>query len=107
MSTSAPGSMTASRASERLLTKNNVSSSDFLPMLVALGQVLKVSNNTRIEGLSFRNNTLDVQLSAPDVAVLDKIQKQVADTGFQVQIQAANPKDDRVEGRLEIKGSGA
>jgi type II secretory pathway component PulL len=39
--------------------------------------------------------------------VLDKIQKQVADTGFQVQIQAANPKDDRVEGRLEIKGSGA
>ncbi len=85
----------------------DVSSSDFLPMLVALGQVLKVSNNTRIEGLSFRNNTLDVQLSAPDVAVLDKIQKQVADTGFQVQIQAANPKDDRVEGRLEIKGSGA
>jgi type II secretion system protein L len=85
----------------------DVSSSDFLPMLVALGQVLKVSNNTRIEGLSVRNNTLDVQLSAPDVAVLDKIQKQVADTGFQVQIQAANPKDDRVEGRLEIKGSGA
>jgi len=76
-------------------------------MLVALGQVLKASNNTRIEGLSFRNNTLDVQLSAPDVAVLDKIQKAVADNGFDVQIQAANPKDDRVEGRIAIRGAGA
>ncbi len=83
------------------------SSSEFLPMLVALGQVLKISSNTRIEGLSFRNNTLDVQLSAPDVAVLDKIQKAVADNGFDVQIQAANPKDDRVEGRIAIRGAGA
>ncbi len=84
----------------------DANSSEFLPMLVALGQVLKASNNTRIEGLSFRNNTLDVQLSAPDVAVLDKIQKAVADNGFDVQIQAANPKDDRVEGRIAIRGAG-
>lgn len=90
-----------------LMRGGDASSSDFLPMLVALGQVLKASSNTRIEGLSFRNNTLDVQLSAPDVAVLDKIQKQVAENGFEVQIQAANPKDDRVEGRIEIRGAGA
>ncbi len=90
-----------------LIGGGDASSSEFLPMLVALGQVLKVSSNTRIEGLSFRNNTLDVQLSAPDVAVLDKIQKAVADNGFDVQIQAANPKDDRVEGRIAIRGAGA
>ena len=90
-----------------ILGGGDANSSEFLPMLVALGQVLKASNNTRIEGLSFRNNTLDVQLSAPDVAVLDKIQKAVADNGFDVQIQAANPKDDRVEGRIAIRGAGA
>ena len=78
----------------------------FLLALSTLGRVLRDTPGTRLEALSFRNSVIDIRLIAPNVDALDGIQRGVSEGGELIaEIQAANHKDEVVEGRLQVRRS--
>lgn len=59
-----------------------------------------------VEALSYRDNTTDVRIYASSVDELDKIQHAAAERGLVAEIQSANPRDSKVEGRMKFKQTG-
>jgi general secretion pathway protein L len=78
-----------------------------LPGLATLGEALAQTPDTRIEALSYRGRVLDLRLSAPTVDALDKLRSLTQNSGLQSELQSATPRDNHVEGRLQIKVPGA
>jgi len=80
----------------------------FLPSLVQLGQALQQNQAASIEAISYRAGVIDVRLTAPDVATLDKIQKAVSSSGrFSAAIQSTDQVGDKVNSRIQIREAGA
>jgi general secretion pathway protein L len=75
--------------------------------LGTLGEALAQAPGTNIEALSYRDETTDLRILAPSVDALDKIQHAAAERGIAAEIQSANPRDSKIEGRLQFKKSGA
>ncbi|MCC5861313.1 MAG: hypothetical protein JJT93_05305 [Gammaproteobacteria bacterium] len=78
--------------------------------LDALSQgLVRTEGSTRILALSYRRGTLDLRVRSPDVATLDRLQRELVEAGAgHAEIQAANPVDGGVEGRLQLRmGGGA
>lgn len=75
----------------------------FLEMLAALGEALP-GGNTTIDKLDFRNGTLDITLDMPDVDTLDRIRRQIESRGnLSAEIQSANQRDERYQGRMRVR----
>jgi general secretion pathway protein L len=86
---------------QRLGASAGSSSEDFLSTLAAVGAAL--GPQTKIDGLSYRNSVMDLQLLAPSVTALDEFSRALEQTRrFDVEIEAANQVDDGTEGRLKI-----
>lgn len=86
-----------------LLRGGNKGETGVVPLLIAIGDALQQAGNANLDAFSFRAGTLDVSILADDVQTLDRIkQALIADTGLQVEIQAANNRGERVEGRMQI-----
>jgi len=84
------------------------SSSQFLDTVIALGGILPKLQDTRVEAASYRNQVLELRIKVPDVTTLDRLEREMEDSGhFQISIQSANPRDDGVEGRIAIARSGS
>lgn len=84
------------------------SSSQFLDTVIALGGILPKLGNSRVEAASYRNQTLELRIQVPDVTTLDRLEREMEESGnFQISIQSANPRDDGVEGRISISRSGS
>ena len=80
----------------------------FLAALDALGGALAATPGVVLEAISYRSGTLDLKLRAPSVDSLEQIRQGVTQGGrFTASIQQANPRDDGVEGRIQVSGSGA
>lgn len=75
--------------------------------LGTLGEALALTPGTRIEALSYRDNTTDLRVTAPSVDSLGKIQNVAGERGITAEIQSANPRDSKIEGRMQFKKSGA
>lgn len=76
----------------------------FLQMLEALGAALSGAGTT-IDKLDFRNGTLDITLDAPNVDTLDRIRRGIEGAGaLEAEIQSANQRNERVQGRLRVRG---
>jgi general secretion pathway protein L len=83
-------------------------SAEFLNVLQKVARAIKSSNGTRLEGIDYRSGTLELRLRAPNVEVLDKIQRDLASAGgLKAEIQSANAEEDGVLGRLRIETAGA
>ena len=82
---------------------SSVSGLDFLATLAAVADAVNV--DSRIEALTFRNDVMDLRIDASSVVSLDELARAVDSSDiYEVNIQSANPADDRVEGRLQIVG---
>lgn len=80
---------------------------EFLDVLRVVGQAVRTAGGVRVEGLSYRPGTLELQLRAPNVEALDRIQQTVGQAGgLRAQIQSANSAGDQVIGRLQITRAG-
>jgi general secretion pathway protein L len=82
---------------------------DFLELLGRTGKVLKDIQGIEATGASFRAGRLDLDVTATDLQLLDKLKQDLArDGGLAVEIQSATAgSDKRVQGRLRIQGSGS
>ena len=80
----------------------------FLPSLQQLSVALEQNAAAEIEAISYRAGVIDVRLTAPDVATLDNIQKQVSGSGrFTASIQSTDQVGDKVSSRIQIREAGA
>jgi general secretion pathway protein L len=81
----------------------------FLPSLMQLAEAISQNREADVEAVSYRAGVIDVRLTAPDVATLDKIQKVVSDSGrFTASIQGTTQDSDgKVNSRIQIRDSGA
>jgi len=78
-----------------------------LPSLRELGAALDANSGAEIESISYRAGVVDLQLTVPDVATLDKIQKAVSASGrFQASIQSTNQVADKINGNIRIREAG-
>jgi general secretion pathway protein L len=79
-----------------------------LPSLLELGQAIQQSQTASIEAISYRAGVIDVRLTAPDVATLDKIQKAVSSSGrFSAAIQSTDQVGEKINSRIQIRETGA
>ncbi len=80
----------------------------FLPSLRQLGEAMAKNSSARIETISYRAGVIDVRITSPDVATLDKIQKLVSESGqFQASIQSTDQVNDQISSRLQIREAGS
>jgi general secretion pathway protein L len=79
----------------------------FLPSLRELGSALAANADLEIEAISYRAGVIDLRLTAPDVATLDRIQKSVSASGrFTATIQSTDQVADKINGRIQIREVG-
>ena len=89
---------------QRLGASTGTTTEDFLSTLAAIAGAR--DPEMRIDGLSYRNRAMDLQLLVPSVTALDSFSRELEQTRrFDVEIQAANPVDTGTEGRLRIVGA--
>lgn len=100
----------------------NGASGGFLPALTALAQAHAAAPTVTIQSLSFSANAVDLKVSAPDAATLDRLSQRLRSGGWQADLTsaaqrsatgapgapraagAANAAD--YEGRIQMKSSG-
>jgi general secretion pathway protein L len=80
----------------------------FLPSMQQLGVALAENKSAQIEAISYRAGVVDIRLSAPDVATLDRIQKVISQSGrFSASIQSTDQVGELVNSRIQIREVGA
>jgi len=78
-----------------------------LPALSALANARAAAPNAKIEGITFRDGTLDLRIIAPDAASLDAIGQQLRSSSWQADIMGGSASGDSYQGRLQIRKAGA
>ncbi len=69
----------------------------------ALAGSLTQTSALQIDSVVYRNDHVDVQLSAPSMETLEQIRQQAQTRNLTAEIQSANPKENRIEGHLQFK----
>jgi general secretion pathway protein L len=89
--------------------RNNGSAAGFLPALAALAQAHAASPEAAIESLSFGANALQLKVSAPDAATLDRMSQRLRSGGWTAELTAAGARatgSPGYEGRIQMKAAG-
>lgn len=76
--------------------------SGLMSSLNVLSQAMSNSSGLQLEAVSYRNDNVDLRILAPNVDSLEQIRQQAQAHGIAAEIQAANPKNDKIEGRLQL-----
>ena len=81
---------------------------DFLFMLAETAGVLRATQGVSIEGASYRDGRLDLDLQADNLQILDQLKQSLAASGrMQADIQSATTEaGQKVKSRLRIQGVG-
>ena len=80
----------------------------FLPTLQQLAAAMQENRDAEIQAISYRAGVIDVRLTAPDVATLDRIEKSVSQSSrFTASIQSTDRIGDRVNSRIQIREVGS
>jgi general secretion pathway protein L len=74
-----------------------------LPAVSLLAQAIAQSPSTRVEGMNYRAGVLELRLVAPNIEALDGIRQAMSSRGATVELQSTNPRDQQVEGRLQVR----
>jgi general secretion pathway protein L len=75
----------------------------FLRIAQALGGATSALPQISIDALSFREQTMDMKVTAADVASLAALTQSVAKQGLSADIQSSTPAGSRVEAHLQIR----
>ncbi len=78
-----------------------------LPALSAIANARNAAPSASIEGLTFRDGTIDLRITAPDAASLDAIGQQLRAASWQADILGGSANGDGYRGRLQVKKAGA
>lgn len=107
-----PGETDASDARRRmeqrlLAVRGGGGAGTLLPALSALAQARGPAGDTRLEALSYTGGSLDLKVSAPDAASVDRINQQLRAAGWHSELTAGNPGAGGYVGRIQISTAGS
>jgi len=76
----------------------------FMELLATSGPSFTGASGVQLRSLRYKNGIMDVELEAPSLQSLDKLKQTLVETAkMDVEIQSAAAKDNKVQGRLQIK----
>jgi general secretion pathway protein L len=79
----------------------------FLQSMEQLSRAIQQNSEARIEAISYRAGVVDVRVTAPNVEMLDNIQKAVGQNGqFQATIQSTDQDGEKINSRIQIQEIG-
>ncbi|MBJ89522.1 MAG: hypothetical protein CMO98_06625 [Woeseia sp.] len=88
----------------RRRTGNTVEAPVFLQSMAQVSKAVQQNQNTKILAISFRAGVIDLRVSAPDVATLDKLQRIIGETGqFRAIIQSTDQVGEQISSRIQIQ----
>jgi type II secretion system protein L len=79
----------------------------FLRTLQTLGGALAATPKTNIDALSYRDESLDMKVTAPSLAALSQLSQLVGKQGLTAEIQSSTPVAAGVEAHLQVRTKGS
>jgi general secretion pathway protein L len=80
----------------------------FLPSLQQLAMAMQENKDAETLAISYRAGVIDVRLTAPDVATLDRIEKSISQSPrFSASIQSTDRVGELVNSRIQIREEGS
>jgi type II secretory pathway component PulL len=79
----------------------------FLRTLKALSGAVSDTPKTTIDALSFREQSLDMKVTAPSLAALSHISQFVGKQGLTAEIQSSTPTASGVEAHMQLRAAGS
>jgi general secretion pathway protein L len=78
----------------------------FLHSLETLAGAASSTPDTKIESFSYREQSLDLRLSAPSLAALSQLTQMIDKKGLKADIQSSQPVEGGVEAHLQVRSAG-
>lgn len=78
-------------------------SGSLLPAMSVVAQAIAQAPAARVRSVSFRNNVIELNVTAPTIESLDGIKQGMNRDGIAAEIQSANPNGGAVDGRLTLR----
>lgn len=85
------------------LQASGSSSSGFLELLNLSGKAIKQQSTAGLEGISYREGQLDIQLTIRDLQLLDQLKQQLEQSQLSVEIRSANAQKNQVKAHLQVR----
>jgi len=85
--------------------KSGASPEYFLRTLKVLGDAMAVTPKTDIDALSYREQSLDMKVSAPSLAALSQLSQLIGKQGMTAEIQSSTPVANGVEAHIQLRSS--
>jgi general secretion pathway protein L len=79
----------------------------FLHTLQVLSTAITATPQTSIDGLSYREDSLDMKVTAPSLAALSQLSQSMGQQGFTADIQSSTPVGPGVEAHMQVRGAGS
>ncbi len=79
----------------------------FLRTLQGLSTALASSPKTSIDSLSYREQSLDMKVTAPSLAALSQLTQLMGKQGMAAEIQSSTPTNSGIEAHLQVRTDGA
>jgi general secretion pathway protein L len=107
-----PGQQNATNARRRVAARleevrSGGGGGALLPALSAIANARNAVPSAKIEGITFRDGTIDLRILAPDAASLDAIGQQLRAATWQADIMGGSASGDSYRGRLQVRKAGA
>ncbi len=83
--------------------KSGAGPEEFLRSLKVLSDAMAVMPKTDIDALSYRENTLDMKVTAPALASLSQLSQATGKQGWTVEIQSSTPVAAGVEAHIQMR----
>ncbi len=77
----------------------------FLRTLQSVSRALVRQEKTSVDALSFRDATLDLKITAPNVDAIAQLSQSIVASGLTAEIQSSNPAGNAIEGRLQVRNA--
>jgi general secretion pathway protein L len=87
------------------IRKADVGPQYFLRTIQALSSAVAAIPQTSVDALSFRDQTLDLKVIAPNVAALSQLSQAVGKQGMSAEIQSSTPVGAGVEAHMQLKSA--
>jgi general secretion pathway protein L len=89
------------------IRKAGASPEYFLHALKAMSGALAMTPKTEIDALSYREQALDMKVSAPSLAALSELSKYIGKQGMTAEIQSSTPVAAGVEAHIQLHSASA
>jgi len=83
--------------------QGSTDSSGLLAMLSAVSAARNGANGTALQALSYRQGSLELQVTAPGVTALDHISQQLRSGGWQAELTSGTSGSGTYQGHIQMK----